>query len=76
MNTAKKVLERYHAKVPFPITPAKIRAAGYDVEQYLKGLICEIGKAADSQEPRVQNFLRKIHLMEYSKCESTESSKQ
>lgn len=64
MSTAREIMERYHARVPFPITPAKIKTAGYDVEQYLKGLIRELGEADDSHVPQVQDALRKIHLMQ------------
>ena len=32
----KDVIEKFHKLVPFPTTPEKITAAGYDVEQYIK----------------------------------------
>ena len=38
----KEVLKRYQKKVPFLITPKKIRAAGYDVTNYLKELTPQI----------------------------------
>lgn len=34
----KDVLEKFHKLVPFPITPEKIAAAGYDVDQYFKDM--------------------------------------
>jgi len=66
MSTVKEVMEHYHAKVPFPITPAKIEAAGYDVHQYLKEMIHELMKANDWLDPRNQDVLRKLHLLQRS----------
>lgn len=60
MSSAKEIFETYNAMVPFPITPAKIRAAGYDVGQYLNDLIDALGEAEDSHDPRVQKVLRKV----------------
>ena len=60
MSSAKEILERYHSKVTFPITPGKIKAAGYDVEQFLNGLIADIRRADDSQAPLIQRYLREL----------------
>lgn len=57
MSSAKEVLDRYNAMVPFPITPAKIKAAGYNPERYTWNLINDIECADDSNDPRVQKFL-------------------
>lgn len=45
--TTKEVLEKYQKKVAFPITPEKIRAAGYDVTAYLKQLVKEVKNCSD-----------------------------
>jgi len=34
----KDVLEKFNKLVPFPITPEKIAAAGYDLDQYIKDM--------------------------------------
>lgn len=43
----KEVLKQYHKKVPFPLSPRKIRAAGYDETDYLKELTREIKSCED-----------------------------
>lgn len=48
----KQVLKKYHKKVPFPITSAKIKAAGYNVEDYIMSMIAELRSCDDSS-----NFL-------------------
>ncbi len=66
MKTIVEIIRHYDALVPFPINAAKIRKAGYDVEEYSNSLIAELGRAKDSGDPRCQDLLRKIHLMAYS----------
>lgn len=66
MNSSKKILKKYHAKVPFPITPSKVESAGYDFEQYLKNIISDLCKADDFNDDSVQNILRKVHLQRKS----------
>jgi len=64
MSTVKEVFDHYEAKVTFPITPDKIKAAGYDVGAFLESMIRDVSNAEDSHKPEVQDFLRKIHLLE------------
>lgn len=45
--TIKEVLDRYHKKVPFPLTKGKIEAAGYDAEEYLRELVSKVEKCVD-----------------------------
>lgn len=46
--TVKEVMASYHKKVPFPISSTEIKAAGYDVTQYITDMIMELRKCEDS----------------------------
>lgn len=46
----KDVLDKFQKLVPFPMTPKKIKAAGYDVGQYLKSIGKELSKCEDVDE--------------------------
>jgi len=51
----KTVMQRFHKLVPFPVTPEKIKAAGYDVTTYLKLILQELSECDDlSESPRAQ----------------------
>lgn len=60
MSTVREILDKYHAKVPFPITTKKIREAGYDPHLYVNDLIDDIRWADDADDPKVDEMLRKI----------------
>ena len=60
MSTVKEVLERYDAKVPFPLTPEKIEAAGHNVAFYLGCLVGELMNADDADDPRTGEILSQI----------------
>ena len=62
----KEVLEKYGKMVPYPISPEKIAAAGYDVDKYIKDMGEELSRCDDvGDEPlalwvcRMVNDLRK-----------------
>jgi len=52
----KQVLKRHHKLVPFPLTTAKIEAAGYNVTQYLTDLIKELNRCEDSNDLLVRQL--------------------
>lgn len=54
---ALQVLERYYRKVPFPMTPPMIEAAGYDVGLFLYELIDELNQCEDRDLPQIKKTL-------------------
>lgn len=57
---AAQVLDQCHQLVPFPLTPEKIAAAGYDVELFLSNLINELCQCEDRNLPSVKKALSAI----------------
>ena len=57
---AAQVLDRYNVLVPFPITPEKIAAAGYDVQLFLSNLVNELYQCEDRDRPSVKKTLSAI----------------
>lgn len=52
----KEVIEKFNKLVPFPITPEKIAAAGYDVAQYIKNMGEALSQCDDvGVHPRVKS---------------------
>ncbi|KKL75410.1 hypothetical protein LCGC14_2055200 [marine sediment metagenome] len=66
MKSVANVLHVYNQLVPFPITAAKIKKAGYYVDVYLSNLITDLQKAEGGSDPKCQDLIRKIHLMAHS----------
>ena len=58
----KEVLDKYHKLVPFPISPEKIEATGYNVSQYLGDLSDELELCDDYFEhPLAQKVCRMVN---------------
>jgi len=63
----KNVIEKFNKLVPFPITSEKIKAAGYDVGQYLKSIGEELSQCEDVDEhplaKRISGMIQKTLRM-------------
>ena len=57
---ASQVLDQCHHLVPFPLTPEKIAAAGYDVDLFLSNLVNELCQCEDRDLPAVKKALSDI----------------
>ena len=55
-----EVMYKHSELVPFPITPEKIAAAGYNVTQYLTDLINELKCCEDADHVIVQSLVGMI----------------
>lgn len=60
---AAQVLDRYYRLVPFPLTPEKIAAAGYDVDLFLSNLINELYQCEDRDLTPVKKTLSAIRQL-------------
>ena len=60
---AAQVLERYHHRVPFPLSPEKIAASGYDVQLFLSSLTSELYQCEDRDRPPVKKALNAIRQL-------------
>lgn len=55
-----EIMYKYEGLVPFPITPNKIKRAGYDVTQYLTDLVGELNCCEDADDPKVRRLVGMI----------------
>jgi len=61
MATVKDVLEKYHKLVPFPITLAKVKKAGYKPEQYLRDLAADLNQCSDKKDGKSKKLIAALN---------------
>lgn len=57
----KEVLLKYHGRVPFPWTPAKIKKAGFDPAALMIKLGADLGLCTDSNSKLTRETLAAIN---------------
>ncbi len=70
----KQVIEKYHKLVPFPISSAKVKRAGYTVEQYLQNITTELNKCSDKKDGKNKKLIASLNktLAELKKTHEVE----
>ena len=61
-----EVMEKYDKKVPFPISPVKLLAAGYDPRGYLSDLADDLSLCDDYYKPGPQRVIRAVKQLKSS----------
>lgn len=55
-----EVIYKYNRLVPFPISPERIQAAGFNVIDYLRVLVYELSICENHSDPRIRRIVRKL----------------
>jgi len=62
--TVKEVMVHYHKIVPFPITPKKIEAAGYDTIDYLINIKQDLERCVDCDDLPAAKIIQAVSTLQ------------
>jgi len=62
--TTEEVMTHYHKIVPFPITPKKIEAAGYNAIEYLIQIKQDLERCVDRDQPLTVKIIQSVRELQ------------